>query len=162
MISGMKWGINIFLAARETGLSRRSCLGIAGTGAVVLIAMIVGIRFVTPVASQPAPPATLPPGTFKPTEAQWKGLKIAPVARITFHSESVTEGNIAIDDDLTTPVYSPYSGRVVRLVARLGDLVERGAPLFSIEASEFVQAQNDLITALSAMRTAKAQQTQAQ
>ena len=60
---------------------------------------------------------------------------------------AVTEGNITIDDDLTTAVFSPYSGRVARLFARLGDRVEAGAPLFAVEASEFVQAVNDLITA---------------
>jgi cobalt-zinc-cadmium efflux system membrane fusion protein len=81
---------------------------------------------------------------------------------ITFHSESITEGNIALDDDLTTPVFSPYSGRVIKLIARLGDTVQRGAALFSLEATEFVQAQNDLITALAAQRTAKAQLAQAQ
>ena len=137
------------------------CIGVAGIGAVIGLA-IIGPKLVYPVASQPAAPPAPAPGTFKPTEAQYKGLKISPVALLTFHSESITEGNIAIDDDLTTPVFSPYSGRVVRLVARLGDVVEKGASLFSVEASEFVQAQNDLITALAAARTAKAQLTQAQ
>jgi membrane fusion protein, heavy metal efflux system len=53
--------------------------------------------------------------------------------------------HIAIDDDLTTPVFSHYSGRVIKLIAKLGDHVEPGAPLFEIQATEFVQAQNDLI-----------------
>ena len=39
------------------------------------------------------------------------------------------EGSIAIDDDLTTPVFSPYSGRVVQLIAKLGDTVEPGASI---------------------------------
>jgi membrane fusion protein, heavy metal efflux system len=89
-------------------------------------------------------------------------LRIVTVEAIPFRSESVAEGNIAIDDDLATPVYSPYSGRVVELFAKPGDLVERGAPLFSVEASEFAEAQNDLITALSGLRTATAQATQAE
>jgi membrane fusion protein, heavy metal efflux system len=109
------------------------------------------------VASQPAPP-----GILRPTETEWKSLRIVTVEAIPFRSESVAEGNIAIDDDLATPVYSPYSGRVVELFAKPGDLVERGAPLFSVEASEFAEAQNDLITALSGLRTATAQATQAE
>jgi cobalt-zinc-cadmium efflux system membrane fusion protein len=84
-------------------------------------------------------------GTFRPTKEQWAGFKIEPVRLITFRPEQVTEGNIAIDDDLTTPVFSHYSGRVIKLIAKLGDHVEPGAPLFEIQASEFVQAQNDLI-----------------
>jgi membrane fusion protein, heavy metal efflux system len=143
-------------------LTRLSAFALAGIGVAILAVMLVASRLVQPVASQPAKPPELPPGVFKLTEAQWKGFKIAPVTVVAFHSTSITEGNIALDDDLTTPVFSPYSGRVVKLIARLGDTVARGAPLFSLEASEFVQAQNDLITALAAQGTAKAQLGQAQ
>jgi membrane fusion protein, heavy metal efflux system len=59
-------------------------------------------------------------------------------------------------------VFSPYSGRVIKLIAKLGDHVEAGAPLFAIQASEFVQAQNDLITALAALQTERSQLAQAQ
>jgi len=103
-----------------------------------------------------------PPGTFRPTQQQWRGLKLEPVATRTFRPEQVTEGNIAIDDDLTTPVFSHYSGRVIKVIAMLGDVVEPGAPLFVIHASEFVQAQNDLITALANLQTARSQLTMAQ
>ena len=76
---------------------------------------------------------------------------------MTFRPERLTEGNIAIDDDLTTPVFSPYSGRVIKLIAKLGDHVERGAPLMAVEATEFVQAQNDLVTAAATLKTARSQ-----
>jgi membrane fusion protein, heavy metal efflux system len=102
------------------------------------------------------------PGTFRPTKEQWAGFKIEPVRLVSFRPEQVTEGSIAIDDDLTTPVFSPYSGRVIKLIARLGDVVDPGAPLFAIQASEFVQAQNDLITALANLQTARSQLAQAQ
>ena len=141
--------------------ARRLAIVVGGICLVAGVAVIAGLRLSQPVASQPAPAAPLPPGVFKPTETQWKGLKIVTVEAVPFHSESITEGNIAIDDDLTTPVYSPYSGRVVKLIAKWGDSVQRGAPLFSVEASEFVQAQNDLITALAALHTATAQLAQA-
>jgi len=114
-----------------------------------------------PVAKPPPePPAAA--ATFKPTKEQWAGLETAAVTLASFRPERVTTGNIAVDDDLTTPVFSPYSGRVVRLFARPGDFVEAGAPLFAVEASEFVQTQNDLITAFGALRTARAQLAQAQ
>jgi membrane fusion protein, heavy metal efflux system len=131
---------------------------------VVLIVAAIGASLVRPVASQTAPPSATAskPGSFKPTEAQWKGLQIAPVETRSFRPERVTEGNIAIDDDLNTPVFSPYSGRVTRLVAKLGDAVTAGAPLFTVEATEFVQAANDLITAVGALKTARAQLSQAE
>jgi hypothetical protein len=51
---------------------------------------------------QPAPATG--PGTFKPTEEQWKALGIEAVETRSFRTEQVTEGNIALDDDLNTPV----------------------------------------------------------
>jgi cobalt-zinc-cadmium efflux system membrane fusion protein len=81
---------------------------------------------------------------------------------LAFRPEQVTEGTIAVDDDLTTPVFSNYSGRVTKVIAMLGDVVEPGAPLFVIHASEFVQAQNDLITALANLQSARSQLTMAQ
>ncbi len=103
-----------------------------------------------------------PPGTFRPTQQQWRGLKLEPVATRTFRPEEVTEGTIAIDDDLTTPVFSHYSGRVIKVIGMLGDVVQPGAPLFVIHASEFVQAQNDLITALANLTAARSQLAMAQ
>src|SRR5215469_18824885 len=77
-----------------------------------------------PRADQPenARPAksTDPPGTFRPTQLQWRSLKLATVTTLTFRPEQITEGNIAVDDDLTTPVFSHYSGRVIKVLAMLG------------------------------------------
>ena len=111
--------------------------------------------------AQPAKSAG-PPGTFRPTQTQWKGLKLEPVTVRAFRPEQVTEGTIAVDDDLTTPVFSHYSGRVTKVIAMLGDVVEPGAPLFVINATEFVQAQNDLITALANLQSARSQLKMAQ
>jgi cobalt-zinc-cadmium efflux system membrane fusion protein len=105
---------------------------------------------------------TDPPETFRPTPQQWRGLKLEPVTVRAFRPEQVTDGTIAVDDDLTTPVFSHYSGRVTKVIALLGDAVEPGTPLFVIHATEFVQAQNDLITALANLQTARSQLKMAQ
>lgn len=94
-------------------------------------------------------------GAFRPTENQWTSLKLAAVRQVAFRDERATDGKIAINDDTTTPVFSPYSGRVSRLIVKPGDYVERGAPLFAIDASEFVQGQNDLVTAVAGVEKAK-------
>ena len=96
-------------------------------------------------------------GSFKPTDQQWASLKIAPVQEEPFRLARETDGKIAIDDDLTTQVFSPYSGRVTQVFAKVGDEVRQGAPLLSMQASEFVQAQNDLVAATSTLATARAQ-----
>lgn len=94
-------------------------------------------------------------GAFRPSETQWSSLKLVPVREVSFRDERTTDGKIAINEDTTTPVFSPYSGRITRLVARPGDYVERGAPLYAIEAAEFVQGQNDLVTAVAGLEKAK-------
>jgi membrane fusion protein, heavy metal efflux system len=105
-------------------------------------------------AAQAPPPA---PGTFRPTKEQWAGLKVINVETRAFRSEQITDGNIAINDDTTTPVFSPYSGRVTRVIAKLGDKVKTGEPLMAVQATEVVQAQNDLVAALATMNTARSQ-----
>ena len=94
-------------------------------------------------------------GTFRPTPQQLKTLTIAPVSQHAFVSEEITEGKIAIDGDRSTPVFSPYSGRVTRVIAGLGDTLKAGAALATIDASEFVQAQNDLNTAAAQLKLAR-------
>jgi len=82
-----------------------------------------------------------PPGTFRATEQQLKTLTIEPVASQAFVSEELTEGKIAVNGDRTTPLYSPYSGRVVRVIAGLGDRVPQGAALATV--SDYHQPQFD-------------------
>ncbi len=94
-------------------------------------------------------------GAFRPSDSQWAGFRFAMVEPMAFREERATDGRIAINEDTTTPVFSPYSGRVSRLIVKPGDYVERGAPLFAIEASEFVQGHNDLITAVAGVEKAK-------
>src|SRR5450432_1510290 len=92
---------------------------------------------------------------YTPTPAEWASLTIETVTERTFRAETVTEGKIAVDEDRSTPVFSPYAGRVTKLLARPGDQVNQGQPLFVIEAADNVQAQNDFITAMTALNKAK-------
>jgi cobalt-zinc-cadmium efflux system membrane fusion protein len=92
---------------------------------------------------------------YTPTPAEWASLSIQPVIEKPFRAEHVTEGKIAIDEDRSTPVFSPYAGRVTKLLVRPGDAVTKGQPLFTIEAADTVQAQNDYITAMTAMNKAR-------
>jgi len=119
----------------------------------VLAAVWLGDRLFTheaPVAAAPSPP-----GTFRATPQQLKSLTVESVAVYAFTSEELTEGKIAVNGDLATPLFSPYSGRVTRVIAGLGDTVKSGAPLATVEASEFVQAQNDLSTAAAQVKIAR-------
>jgi cobalt-zinc-cadmium efflux system membrane fusion protein len=69
----------------------------------------------------------------------------------------MTEGRISINEDQATPIFSPYPGRVTRLMAKPGDVVKAGDPLFYIEAADMVQAQNDFLAALAGLNKARSQ-----
>src|SRR3981081_44578 len=92
---------------------------------------------------------------YVPSPAEWASLTIQPVTERAFRAEHVTEGKIAIDEDRSTPVFSPYAGRVTQLLARPGDRVVQGQPLFVIEAADTVQAQNDFIAAMTGLNKAQ-------
>jgi cobalt-zinc-cadmium efflux system membrane fusion protein len=92
---------------------------------------------------------------FTPTPSEWATLTIEPINAKAFRAEYVTEGKVAIDEDRSTPVFSPYAGRVTKLLAKPGESVTQGQPLFTIEAADTVQAQNDFITAMTSQNKAK-------
>jgi len=92
---------------------------------------------------------------YVPSPAEWASLTIQPVTERAFRAEHVTEGKIAVDEDRSTPVFSPYAGRVTKLLARPGDRVVQGQPLFVIEAADTVQAQNDFIAAMTGLNKAR-------
>src|ERR1700716_993046 len=92
---------------------------------------------------------------YSPPPSEWAALTIEPVTERPFRAEHVTEGKIAVDEDRATPVFSPYAGRVTKLLARPGDSVVQGEPLFVIEAADTVQAQNDFIAAMTASNKAR-------
>jgi cobalt-zinc-cadmium efflux system membrane fusion protein len=128
--------------------------------AIAVVAWFAGRT--DPAAANPPVAEPARAGTFRPTQAQLASLKVSPVALVTFRSERVTEGKIALNADKTTPVFSPYSGRVSKVLANLGDHVKRGQPLFELEASELAQGQSDLVGAMNALNTARAQLAVAQ
>jgi membrane fusion protein, heavy metal efflux system len=100
-------------------------------------------------------PSTRPRGLLHPTSAQWATLTVEPAQRRVFRSEHVTEGKIVVDEDRSTPIFSPYAGRITKLFVKPGDTVTVGQPLFTVEAADMVQAQNDFIAASTALNKAR-------
>src|SRR3977135_1935654 len=89
---------------------------------------------------------------YTPTPAEWASLTIEPVTERKFRAETLTEAKTAVDEDKSTPVFSPYAGRVMKLLVRPGDSVTQRQPLFVIEAGDTVQAQNDFIAAMHGLK----------
>ncbi len=149
---------------RPRHLSRRAQLALLAVPAALLAGAVLFGPAPFEQATTP-PDAASPAGPddgFKPTAQQWASFAIAPVGQAVFAPVQETDGKIAFDDDLTTPVFSPFTGSVTRMFARAGDKVRRGDPLLAVQAAEFVQGQNDLITAEATLKTARAQLNLAQ
>jgi cobalt-zinc-cadmium efflux system membrane fusion protein len=109
-------------------------------------------------AAQPAQPlvtATAGDNSLHLTPSQLSSLTVNTVSRLAFRTEEIADGRIALNSDTATQVFSPYSGRVIRVIAGIGQHVKKGAPLFSIDASEFAQTQSDLLNANTQLKLAK-------
>jgi len=131
-------------------------------GVIVFFRSIGSSRPVNPSETDLSSQSRLAHGVFVPTAEQWATLTVEPVEKRVFRPEHATEGKIAVDEDRSTPIYSPYAGRVTKLMAKAGDTVERGQLLFVVEATDMVQAQNDFIAAVAALNKARSQVTLAQ
>jgi cobalt-zinc-cadmium efflux system membrane fusion protein len=139
-------------------LSGRAQLTMLSIIAAVALIAVFGIRLIAaPQARTPAATKPVTHNYFRATREQWQGITVGIVRQITFRPEVRAEGDIALDAALTTPVFSPYSGRVVKLIAKLGAHVDKGAPLMAVEATQIVNAENAFIAALSTLDTAKSQ-----
>jgi cobalt-zinc-cadmium efflux system membrane fusion protein len=94
-------------------------------------------------------------GQVKLNPDQLATLGITTVRVTAFHDAVIADGQLAVNDDATTQVFSPYSGRVLRVLAGVGDKVRSGAALVTVDASENLDAQTTLVTALSQARLAR-------
>ncbi len=94
---------------------------------------------------------------FRPSDSQWATITVEKVAEQIFQPFDLTEGKISVNEDLSTSIFSPYSGRILRLLVKPGDVVKKGQPLFVIEATDAVQVHNDFITSIAAVNKSKAQ-----
>src|SRR5690242_2813590 len=111
---------------------------------------------------QPSLAAKTDSSRFTPGDAVWASLAFEPAAEMVFRAEHITEGKIAVNEDSSTPIFSPYAGRVSKLMVKPSDVVTRGQQLFVIEATDTVQALNDTITALSTLNSARSKLNLAQ
>jgi cobalt-zinc-cadmium efflux system membrane fusion protein len=109
------------------------------------------------VAQPPAAPSPREVDAVRVTEDQMHQLRLATVEPFLFRNQKPAIGQIAFNEDRSTVVVTPFSGRVIRVIGKIGDEIKRGDPLFEIDSPEVVQAQTDLIAALQLVQKAKSQ-----
>lgn len=122
--------------------------------APVGLALMLGACSSSPDA-MPARTVALPPDEFQPTDQQWANLRFAKAGGDRYAPALMTDGQIATDDDRTTQLFSPFTGRVSRIFVKPGDGVRRGQPIYAIAASELVQGRSDIATAAASVAAAR-------
>jgi len=97
-------------------------------------------------AAAPAPAAKVPPGEvwLTPTQTQDAKIQISDVAEEDVDDTILTSGTVTLDDMRTGHVYSPVTGRVQEIRARLGQRVKKGDALALIESPDIGNAVADL------------------
>ncbi len=130
---------------------RRAPIG----AALILATLLAGCW---PFSSkETAPEPTKSGDNIRITNEQTRQLNIVTVELYLFRVQRPAIGQIAFNEDASTVVLSPFSGRVTQLIAKIGDDVKRGDPLFEIDSPEVVQAQTDLLAAVQSLGKAKSQ-----
>ncbi len=86
--------------------------------------------------------------TFDHDAPQLANLSLEPAAS---RSQTVLHfnGRLVWDDEVTLGVFTPVAGRVTKVIANLGQAVEKGAPLAEVESPDYGQAQADVVHAES-------------
>jgi cobalt-zinc-cadmium efflux system membrane fusion protein len=141
-------------------LSRRTQLLVVLASAAGLALVLVIAHFISR-KPEPKPEAPPPAGEFHATAEERANIVVAPVTARTFTPEVTSDGKITTDDDHTTQVFPPFTGRVIHVYVTAGQPVRQGQLLATIAANEVIQAQSDLASAQGGERQAKAQAAQA-
>ena len=91
--------------------------------------------------------AVIDPENVELAASQTESIDVATVSERAFPLQRDAVGSIDFNEDLSTQVFTPYQGRIVKLFARLGDNVSRDEVLFTIESPDLIQADSTLIAA---------------
>lgn len=112
----------------------------------------------TPAEQGPRPD----PNVVTVDEEQAQRIKVEPVQLRTFRVEKTAVGRIAFNEERSTSIFAPFQGRVLRLMAKPGDVIRPGSPLVVIDSPDLVQANADLIAASVGVKKAQNQLAQAE
>jgi membrane fusion protein, heavy metal efflux system len=85
------------------------------------------------------------PDNVELAQSQTESIDVTTVSERSFPLQRDAVGSIDFNEDLSTQVFTPYQGRIVKLFAKLGDNVSRGQILFTIESPDLIQADSTLI-----------------
>ncbi len=99
----------------------------------------------------PAPGASEAEATLELSPSQLQAVKIETIGTYQFPTEKEAVGSIDFDEDLSVQVFTPYQGKIINAIAQLGDEVQKGEALFTIDSPDLIQAESTLIGAAATL-----------
>lgn len=93
----------------------------------------------------PARPVSADTLDLKPQDLEQ--YKIRPVEERVFALRREAVGSIDFNLEMSTDVFPPVQGKVLKLFASAGDDIKQGSPLYTIDSPDLVQAGSNLISA---------------
>jgi len=130
-------------------INKRAVVTAVGAAALVAVVALVKSGSAQPAApvAPPPPAASNPPAAASVdlTPSQLNAIRIEPVGTALFPEEKEAVGSIEYVDDLSVQVFPPYQGKLLKTFADLGDQVQKGQPLYTIDSPDLVQAESTLI-----------------
>jgi len=126
----------------------------AGTLVLLTFASLTGCSREDVSIPEPDPQVVGERITFPSHAPQLASLAVEPV---TEEAASTTRlfGRLIWDEDATVRVFTPFAGRVRRVLVDAGQAVRAGAPLAEVESPDFGQAQAEARSAESDFRLAE-------
>jgi membrane fusion protein, heavy metal efflux system len=87
------------------------------------------------------------PDSVTLTDSQLHSIAVARVTEREFLQQREAVGSIDFNENASVQVFTPYQGRIIRAYVDLGDEVKKDQVLYTIESSDFLAAQSNLISA---------------
>ena len=116
--------------ARRAARAALTCVG----AALVLAALKLSLMASAEVEAQEARKTR---DSVRVTADQMHQIGIIKAELYSFRVLRFAIGQIAYNEDTSTAVLTPFPGRVTRLMAKIGDKVNRGDPLFEIDSPKW-------------------------
>jgi len=135
---------------RRTELARSLAL----VATLASSSVLLGCPHAPPVAPQEEQP---PAGEvwLTPEQVTEAKIKVEPIALQDVDDTILTSGRVTFEDVKVGHVFSPVTGRVTKILALLGQRVQKGDPLAVIQSPDIGQASSDLGKAVADLAAAE-------
>jgi cobalt-zinc-cadmium efflux system membrane fusion protein len=87
------------------------------------------------------------PPSVELNDRQLASVNVDRVGEHIFPVEKTAVGSIDFNQDMTVQVFTPYQGKIIELFTKVGDEVQKGQTLFTIDSPDLLTADSNLIAA---------------